>query len=142
MMDKIEFRVEQHLPPKKDGANSMWAKSVEVPRLIALRRSAVTAMAGRRPFRANIALELEVHYPAAQGHRIGDLDNFVAGVCDGLMAAVPRSNKDPQWDMADYALIHPLKCIAIEDDDAVVSIVARKVVGGSVSWYHITLEGE
>jgi hypothetical protein len=142
MTSRIEFCVEGHLPPKKDGANSMWAKSAEVPRLIALRKAAITAMAGRRPFRANISLELEVHCPVVPGQRIGDLDNFVTGVCDGLMAAHPRTNLASQWDASEYAPIYPLKCIAIDDDDAVVSIVARKVVVGSVSWYRVLLEGE
>lgn len=142
MTDRIEFCVEGHLPPKKDGANSMWAKPVEVPRLIALRKAAVAAMSGKPPLRANIALELEVHCPAAQGQRVGDLDNFVTGVCDGLMAADLRSNKDSRWDAAECVSIHPIKCIAIVDDDAVVSIIARKVVGGSESWYRVILEGE
>lgn len=142
MRQRVEFRVENELPPKKDGANSMWAKPAEVPRLIALRRAAVVALAGRSPLRANISLELEVHCPAAQGQRHGDLDNFVAGVCDGLMAAVPKSRRDPRWDEPEFAAVHPCKMIAMEDDDAVVAIIARKTTGAASPWYRVALEGE
>ncbi len=140
MRNRIEFRVEQQLPPKKDGANSMWATSAEVPRLIALRQAAVAAMAGRPPFRANVSLELEVHI--VPGQRVGDLDNFVTGVCDGLMAAHTRIKQDPRWEVPECAKVHPSKCAAIEDDDAVISIMARKVVGGSAPCYRVSLEGE
>jgi len=142
MKSRIEFRVEQHLPPKKDGANSMWAKSAEVPRLIALRQAAVAAMTGRPAFRANVSLEIEVHCPVVPGQRVGDLDNFITGVCDGLMAADRGIKQDPRWEAPECAKVHPSKCAALIDDDAVVSITARKVVGGSAPWYRVSLEGE
>jgi hypothetical protein len=99
-------------------------------------------LAGRRPFRAHISLELEVHCTPVRGQRIGDLDNFVTGVCDGLMAADPRIKRDSRWDAPDLEAVHPSRTIAIEDDDAVVAIVARKISGGATPCYRIALEGE
>ena len=87
---QIEIRVEGDAPPKKDGANSMWAKLPEVSRLILLRKAALEAMEGAGPFRKNISIKLEIHCPIERLAGVGDLDNFVSGVCDGLMAAGPR----------------------------------------------------
>ena len=120
----------------------MWAKSAEVPRLIALRQAALVAMAGGPPLRSNISLELEVHCPSSGSQRIGDLDNFVTGVCDGLMAADLRINSDPRWEAPECETVRPSLCMAIEDDDAVVSIIAKKILGASVPWYRVSLEGE
>jgi hypothetical protein len=119
----------------------MWAKPAEVPRLIALRRAALMAFDGRRPFRADIAMELEVHCPTGHGQRLGDLDNFVTGVCDGLMAADARIKRDPRWEAPELSAIHPFKTIAFEDDDAVVTIVAKKVFDTASPWYRLVLEG-
>lgn len=142
MKERIEFRVNSTLPPKKDGATSMWQKSTEVPRLIALRQRALTALAARLPFRANIAIELELHYVASDRVRAGDLDNFITGICDGLMAADGKSKLDSRWEAPDLEAIHPFKIIAIEDDDAVVAITAKKISGAASPWYKVVLEGE
>jgi hypothetical protein len=48
MSEHVEFRVDEEMPPKKDGANSMRAKPTEFPRLIALRSRALEAMRSRR----------------------------------------------------------------------------------------------
>ena len=37
------------LPPKKDGANSMWSKKLESERLVALRQAALKAFSGQPP---------------------------------------------------------------------------------------------
>jgi hypothetical protein len=140
---RIEFRVQSQLPPKKDGANSMWAKPVEVDRLIALRRAALEALAGQPPLRANISLELELHYPLlSPGRQTGDLDNFITGVCDGLMAANPRIARDARWDTPELAAISPFHTVAIVDDAAIVSITARKIDGSGPVWYRVALVGE
>jgi len=41
LMRRVEVIVRGALPPRKDGANSMWGKSVEFERLVALRRAAL-----------------------------------------------------------------------------------------------------
>ena len=140
---QIEFRVDGDVPPKKDGANSMWAKRPEVSRLMLLRNAALKAMQGAGPFRKNISIKLEIHCPAERLAGVGDLDNFVSGVCDGLMAAGPRIRRDTQWMDDELASIHLDHAIAIEDDSEVRSIMALKETScdGSM-WYRVILEGE
>jgi len=140
---QIEFRVDDDVPPKKDGANSMWAKRPEVSRIMLLRKAALEAMQGAGPFRKNISIKLEIHCPAERLAGVGDLDNFVSGVCDGLMAAGPRIRRDTRWIADELASINPDHAIAIEDDSAVCSIVATKEASRDGSmWYRIIIEGE
>lgn len=88
-MTTIEFRVEG-LPPKKDGANSMWEKRLESQRLVSLRRVALEKMGGRPPLKSDINLTLSVNVGAKNDRLVGDLDNFVTVTCDGLMEMAPR----------------------------------------------------
>ena len=139
----ISFEVKGKLPPKKDGAQSMWGKSGEAPRLIALRQEALAALAGQPPFARNIQLTLRVHVGAVNNKISGDLDNFITGVCDGLMAADPRSKLDPSFADPVNTETHPSKIIAIVDDSQVTKIVAEKLYGlGDSFWYEIELQGE
>ena len=140
---QIEFRVDGDVPPKKDGANSMWAKRPEVSRLMLLRKAALEAMQGAGPFRKNISIKLEIHCPMERLAGVGDLDNFVSGVCDGLMAAGPWVRRDTRWMANELASIHPDHAIAIEDDSAVRSITAFKETSRDGSmWYRVILEGD
>lgn len=142
MATKISFQVKD-IPPKKDGANSMWGKQTEIPRLISLRSSALMAMDGRIPFNHNITLKLKFHCPSNKIFRVGDLDNFITGVCDGLQAADPRAGGTAIWAKEAPAEIQPNECIAILDDCYVVQILAEKVGNDSNRyWYEIELEGE
>ena len=86
-MRTIEFKVTGHLPPKKDGANSMWRKVAERARLVALREAAYACCGDEPPLSANIRLTAEIYCGASELLRVGDLNNFITGVCDGLMAA-------------------------------------------------------
>jgi hypothetical protein len=139
----FQFRVDGILPPKKDGAASMWAKPAEIPRLIALRRAALQSMQGYSPLQKNISLKLSICCPAESLASIGDLDNFITGVCDGLMAAAPRIKRDPQWLSGELASINPEVTIAIVDDSEVRSIQAVKEASTDGStWYEVFLEGE
>ncbi len=79
---KIRFEVEG-LPPKKDGANSMWRKGAQQNRLKALRVEAANRMAASPPTTSAIKMTLCVYAHPGKG----DLDNFITGICDGLMAA-------------------------------------------------------
>ena len=138
----MKFTVEG-LPPKKDGANSMWGKgSTELCRIQELRRAA-HAKAGRLgPFRRNIALELEVHVPTRDIARVGDLDSFITGVCDGLMRAA-GVQRETRWEGEGWDGLQPCEAVAIEDDAHVTSIVARKIADSDGrSWYSVVLEGE
>jgi len=138
----IEFEVEGELPPKKDGAKSMWAKPAEVPRLIALRRAALAAIGSGTPLSRDIVLRLEVRLPPKTAQRHGDLDNFVTGICDGLMTADPRASLDARWGQLDLKSIAPSCPIGIMDDDSIIEIQAVKSYGHARPGYRVTLEGE
>jgi hypothetical protein len=154
-MRTYKFKVEG-LPPKKDGAQSMWGKPLEARRLMILRHAAFKAFKGQPPLKTNIKLTLKIHIPV-NNKSIGDLDTFVTGVCDGLMAAPRKGILDPIWDLdrtwengellgvdgGDAVSIHPSKTIAIVDDSEVVSIQAKKIIGDTdQQWYEVVLEGE
>ena len=142
MATKISFQV-QDIPPKKDGANSMWGKETEIPRLISLRRAALKAMDGRNSFNHNISLKLKFHCPSNKIFRVGDLDNFITGVCDGLQAAAPNAGGKTIWAKEAPPEIQPNECIAIKDDCYVVQILAEKVGDSSEGyWYEIEIEGD
>ena len=98
----------------------MWGKKAEIARLKALRASAYKSLGGRLPAGGRIELELRVYAQTTAG----DLDNFVTGVCDGLMAAHPRTPiRDEDWsDVAEA--VHPRRPVAYEDDSCVWRIAA------------------
>lgn len=139
---KLQFVV-QGLPPKKDGAQSMWGKPLEARRLATLRLATLQAFKGHSPLKSNIKLTLKIHIGPVNDRTIGDLDTFITGVCDGLMAAYPGGKLDSLWDDPKLEHIHPSKTIAIVDDSQVVSIQAEKVIGSTNQpWYEVVLEGE
>jgi len=70
----------------------MWGKPTEAVRLIALRNAALSALGGQSPLEVNIHLTLRVHVGPKNDRNAGDLDNYVSGVCDDLMAAAARSS--------------------------------------------------
>jgi len=118
------------LPPKKDGANSMWRKHPEVDRLIALRLAAAGALGDRQPLDRGVKVTLVVHL-VRNDRSMGDLDNMVTGVLDGLQRAHPNTpwDQEPKWHEPEHRHIQPDTWAAITDDVEVVEIVARKVVG-------------
>lgn len=140
---KIEFQVDGHVPPKKDGASSMWNKTSEFERLVALRQVAIRARGASASLRRGITLRVEVFLPRPETRAAGDLDNFITGICDGLMAAHPLSARDPRWETPTLRDVHPDKVVIIQDDSAVVSIIASKREDQTGrTWYRVTLEGE
>lgn len=137
----IAFKVED-LPPKKDGAQSMWGKPLEAKRLVALRQVALQALKGHPPLQSNIKLTLKIHIGPVNDQSIGDLDTFVTGVCDGLMAAHPGGKLNPIWNNVRPEDVHPSKTIAIVDDSQVISIHAEKIIGATDQpWYEVIVEG-
>ncbi len=134
---RVRFHV-LGLPPKKDGANSMWNKRSEFQRLRALRVEALHAMQGH-PLRDS-PLRLVLHVYAAPA--AGDLDNFITGVCDGLMAATPDATIDPRWADLPEA-VQPAQAIAFTNDKWVTKIEAERVplaTGGEEPHYEVELE--
>jgi len=130
MKMRIEFTVTDY-PPKKHGEKSMFAQSNEALRVVHLRERAYEARLQARfnkPFDCLVALELRVFVPESRLESIGDLDSFIAGVCDGLQAADPKVL--PYLDEALRELkeeAHPKHALLITNDAKVVSIMARKV---------------
>jgi len=93
--------------------------------------------------RRNIRIRLVVHIGRKNDRSIGDLDNFITGVCDGLMRADPRASLDPLWARPEHSEIHPIRTATVVDDSQVVQIEATKIVDDAEEpWYEITLEGE
>ena len=138
------FEVHGYLPPKKDGASSMWLKDLEIQRVVKLRLAAVQAFGQTPPLTNNIGLRLSVHLPQ-NSRAAGDLDNFVTGVCDALQAAAPRTPwaNHATWSDPRFAAIRPDQVIGMIDDCEVVEITAKKIVGhAGEPWYEVVLTGE
>ena len=135
---KVQFTV-QGLPPKKDGANSMWGKREETPKIVALRKEASKAFAGRPPLRTNIRLTVRAYVGPTNTSSTGDLDNFLTGICDGLQAAHPRAHV-----LGDYDdVIRPSKVIGIVNDTDIIEIHAHKMIQAvAAPFYEVVLEGE
>ena len=142
-MITIRFHVDG-LPPKKDGANSMWGKPLEAERLVSLRKAALEAMGGRPSLKSNISLAVSVHVGAKNDRSVGDLDTFITGVCDGLMAMARGCKLCPDiWERSENRDIYPERAVAMVDDCQVVSIQADKIIGGaSLPWYEVALTGD
>lgn len=143
-MAVITFHIDG-LPPKKNGANSMWGKRLEAERLVSLRKGALLAMNGRPPLKRDIKLTISVCVGSKNDRSAGDLDTFITGVCDGLMKRAAGSKLCPTgiWDKPENRDVHPDVPIAIDDDSQVISIQAVKIVGDTArQFYDVTLEGE
>jgi len=118
---KISFNVPS-LPPKKDGANSMWRKGSEFSRLKSLRIAAFLAMEGSSPITGEINLVLKLHTSPDRG----DLDNFITGICDGLMAAHPRTPINlTLWEDVPEK-VKPQHAICYVDDKQITRISAQR----------------
>lgn len=155
-MRRISFEVKGELPPKKDGANSMWGKEkcTEPKRLIALRKKALEEL-GSKPdfidgepyFEKTESIRLELSIQVASWRRdtsgekgSGDLDNFITGVCDGLMKAHPRAKINPLFLRPENSDVDPAKAIVFADDSQVTQICARRRFGPADE-YVVVVEG-
>ena len=122
------------VPPKKDGANSMWRKPVEIPRIRLLREAVFRALDGTTINSSSISLGLTLR--AERRH--GDLDNFLTGILDALQAPHARTPLDPsatEWAVA------PVGWSAIKNDDLVDRIEAvRELSNGQEPSYTLRLE--
>ncbi len=133
---RVQFLV-QGLPPKKDGANSMWRKRAEMPRLKALRIAAAQAMQGILLQSVPLCLRLHIHAAVFDG----DLDNFITGVCDGLMPAHHNTPIIPgEWQDVPEAA-RPNHAIAFRDDSVITQIVAERIVSDAGQrFYEVEIE--
>lgn len=136
----MKVRVEvDGVPPKKDGANSMWRKASEFERLRALRVAVASALArvGSVPDEGAIRLSLRVYAP----REAGDLDSFVTGAFDGLMAA----HTGVPIDLALWAAVpeaaRPDRALLYVDDSRVSKIEAERLApDDSTSRYEVEVE--
>jgi len=140
---RIEFSV-QGVPPKKHGEKSMWARGDEAPRVALLRQEALRARseAGVTGCLSSfLSVELTLLVPAKDLEKVGDLDSFVAGVCDGLQAAHPNAHAfHSVFDSREH--MDPKRPLLIEDDARVLSIRATKTLvneGEEIS-YRVAVE--
>jgi hypothetical protein len=127
---RVEFIV-NNIPPKKDGANSMWRKEVEVPRIIALREKALQSIKEKNQkciINSYVRLELSLYLPEHQIESIGDLDNFITGVCDSFQAAHPSVVPHSAFEESGMEEIHPRHPILFNNDAKIISIYANKRV--------------
>jgi len=142
-MTVMQFTV-YDLPPKKDGATSMWGKPLQAERLVSLRMATLEVRKEQPPLTENIRLTLTVHVGKVNNKSTGDLDNFVTGICDGLMKRVANSRLcGAVWDRPENAHVHPDEFFLIADDSQITVIHVEKVIGGAEApWYEVTLVGE
>jgi hypothetical protein len=125
------------IPPKKDGANSMWNKTSELPRLKALRLAVYQAAAGHPLPQGDVHLTLRVWAPASAG----DLDNFITGICDGLMAAHRGTPPNSTAWLDVPPEVHPSRPILLTDDKVISRIEAERLAPGGLDWhYEVTVE--
>ena len=142
----IEIRV-TGIPPKKRTDISLWANETEVPRVIALRRNSRIAFADRKPFACGVRLRICLFLTPNDfiSDQIGDLDNFVSGVCDALQAANTREEHlHGSFNLRENQDVDPMRPIAITNDRAVVSIVADKFLARKAqeSYYTVVIDGD
>jgi Holliday junction resolvase RusA-like endonuclease len=141
---KYSFKVESIVPPRNVRTNnSMWNNKTEVPRLIELRKKALDAFNGDPSLFKNITLSVSIYLPRTY-NKPGDLDNFIKGICDGLMRCPnhPQLKLHETFEKKEYAKIHPKSFAVIDDDEQILKITAEKYFEDiRVPFYEITLEG-
>ncbi len=143
-MLEIKFEVDGR-PPNKTGAKSMWGREGQVPRLIALREAAHRALEAlpdsprftRRPIR----LTLRVRVVPGEEEEKADLDHYIAGVCDGLMAAHPNAHAHLHESFAENPKVDPKHWFAIEDDSKIDQIRATRCEVQDRTHYWVEIEG-
>lgn len=134
----VKFKV-QGKPPKKDGANSMWGKNSEAMNIVNLRKTAKMKRNQLRigPFTGRVGIEFTIYAEEKDIESMGDLDNFITGICDGLQAANPRAN------MHETILkeCDPYQPVLFYSDAKVFDIRAQKVpIVGKERYYELKVE--
>ena len=143
---KYRFKVEGLVPPRntKNKNKSMWNDPTEVPRLIKLREEACDALNKAQPLSEDIALSIKIHLPLNY-NELGDLDNFIKGICDGLMKCPnhPTLKLHETFEKTEHKKIYPETFAVIEDDREIVKITATKAFEDiEEPFYEITVEGK
>lgn len=125
------------LPPKKSGSESMWRNPREATRISALRKAARDAIQGQGPLTTEITLVLKMHL-THNNRWLGDLDTFIAGVCDGLQPMAGNTVPDAALAGEDCR-----EAIGFLDDAFVIRIEAEKcITEGEQDSYEVEIRGE
>jgi hypothetical protein len=110
------------LPPKKNEAKSMWNDVKRLAPVIRLRRAARQVFENNGPLTDELALALTLRINRKCYNR-GDLDNYIGGICDALMATrCTDAQLCGEWNRAELVDIHPRFPIAYQDDRQISSI--------------------
>ena len=122
----ISFKV-QGKPPKKDGSSSMWGIKSEALNIVNLRNAAFKAREGQNAglFSSRIGIDLAIYANENEIESMGDLDNFLTGICDGLQAADPRAKM--QDVIKNECIVDPLQPVLFYTDAKVFEINAKKI---------------
>jgi hypothetical protein len=130
----IRFHVDD-LPPIKRGAESMWGK--QTGRIKSLRKAAAAEAHAAAELTDAVHLDVVVYATPLDG----DLDGFVAGICDGLQP--PHPNYIPLlrvevWEDLPPA-VRPPAAVGLRDDRAIARISAERREPGDQHGYDVTL---
>jgi hypothetical protein len=134
-VDAIEFSVDG-LPPIKRGSQSMWGKQIE--RIKPLRAAA----AGQPHTPATLEKSVHLRIVVFAEVRDGDLDGFVAGICDGLQPApanVVAYLRDEDWVELPEAA-RPDRALGFTDDRAISRIDAERRTPDGPRRYEVCVE--
>ena len=123
-------------PPKKDGANSMWGKKSEAPNIVNLRNAAFRKREEtiKTPFNSRVSLDLVIYAPESELERMGDLDNFITGVCDGLQGADARAKMHEI--ISRESEVDPRLPLLLYTDAKVFEITAKKRESQDMGWHY------
>lgn len=140
---RIKVEVDER-PPKKDGANSLWKtdEAEYVKRLREKINEEKKNMGITGSIKGSVKIKLIVYAPnimneAGCGRYVGDLDTFVAGVCDSIQPAGRGAHINPILEECDE--IGPKIPLVIADDSQIVYIISQKIKHDKVK-YCLTVE--
>jgi len=141
---KISFSV-KGLPPNNKNNKSMWGLESQAILLVRLRMQALIARnkAGmNEPFRTPISLSLSIHALPDQLFEMGDLDNYLSGICDALQPIPidPKILIHELFDNPDITDINPRKPILFYDDRQIYGLTAIKKSSNEEPYYTITIK--
>lgn len=128
---KIEFTVPGR-PPRKFRGGSIWSSDTEAPLVKKLREHALQARNKAQvnqwftsPVRLDLTIYAKNTYDSQAAHNyVGDIDGFVAGVCEALQ---PANEQAPPHMIFDNKDVDPKIPILFLDDSLVVEVHAKKI---------------
>jgi len=140
---KIQFDVDGR-PPRKSGAKSCWA-SDEAHYVLELRLKALEAKKQvnlQDTITSTVKIELIIFSPNITDRSnsqtyVGDLDTFVAGVCESLQPADSKVIPNVIFQGKDE--VHPHLPLIFKDDAQVVEVLAKKI-SNEIEHYSIVIE--